>query len=131
MGLLDFKPRKVGEGSVIPVDVFLSGPGVAEPKEGSKLLDWACVRVIIKGEISGRKGEYVADVLQRPYRNLGAMQLITGIPAAIGIHMVARGDITQKGCYSTTDDAVDAEIFFGELSRRECQISYRYTEVLY
>jgi len=131
VGLLDLEPRKVGEVNIIPADVFLSGPGIAEPKEGAKLLDWGCVRLVIEGEISGKKVKYIADVLQRPYRNLGGMQLLTGIPAAIGIHMVARGDITQKGCYSVTDDAVDAEIFFKELSRRECQISYTYTEMLY
>jgi saccharopine dehydrogenase-like NADP-dependent oxidoreductase len=126
VGLLDSEPRKVGEVSIVPVEVLLSGviteKGIETAKK-AKTRDYGCTRLEIKGEISGQKMQYTADVLNSPYKNYGVAQHRTGIPAAIAVRMIRRGDITLKGCYPP-DYGVDPKIYFKELARREIDFSY-------
>lgn len=122
LGLLDFQPMKVGEVSVVPAEVLVSAAARKVKKE-AKTRDYGVVRLEIKGEISGQKVEYIADLLNLPYKDLGGVQHRTGIPASIGLRMIGRGDITQKGCYSP-DYGIDPEVYFRELSRRKFEFSY-------
>ncbi len=119
LGLLDFQPRKVGDATIIPVQVLVSGLTYekVEPR------DYCCMRLVIKGEKSGEKLEYTAEVLSRPYKEFGGWQGPTGIAAAIGIRMLLRGDIKRKGAFPA-EIGVDAEIFFKELTRRDIHLSY-------
>jgi len=122
LGMLDLQPRKVGDASVVPAEVLTSGL-TGRVKKSAATHEYGCMRLEIRGKIAGQRIEYTADVLSTPYRNLGVTQHRTGIPAAIGVHMIARGSITSKGCYSP-DYGVDPEVYFHELQRRRIQVSY-------
>jgi saccharopine dehydrogenase-like NADP-dependent oxidoreductase len=122
IGLLDLQPTKVGEVNVVPAEVLVSG-AFRKIKKEAKTREYGCIRLEIKGEISGQKIEYIADVLNAPYKNLGGTQHRTGVPASIGVRMIGRGDITRKGCYSP-DYGIEPKIYFRELSRREFEFSY-------
>lgn len=119
LGLLDMKPRKVGDVQVVPVQVLESGL----TSEKVVPQDYGCYRLVIKGEKSGQKLEYIAEVFSRPYKDLGGTQHRTGIPAAIGVHMLGRGNITRKGAFSP-EVGVNPDIYFKELARREIELSY-------
>lgn len=122
LGLLEFQPIKVGEVSVVPAEVLLLSAARKVKKE-AKTRDYGVVRVEIKGEISGQKVEYIADLLNFPYKNLGGVQHRTGIPASIGVRMIGRGDITRKGCYPP-DYGIDPKVYLRELSRRGFEFCY-------
>ena len=119
LGLLDFQPRKVGDATVVPVQVLVSGLTFEKvvPR------DYGCIRLVIKGEKSGDKLEYIAEVLSRPYKEFGGWQGPTGIAAAIGVRMLLRRDIKRKGAFPPEVD-VDPEIFFKELAKRELHLYY-------
>ena len=117
VGLLDLDAKDIGDAHVAPADVFLAGPHVAD-KRGAHLLDYGCLRLVVDGVIGDHKVAYTGDVLARPLRNLAAMQLMTGIPAAVGLQMMATGELSKRGLYSTADDEVDPGRYFQELGRR-------------
>jgi saccharopine dehydrogenase-like NADP-dependent oxidoreductase len=129
VGLLDLEPRDIGGVQVAPADVFLAGPGVAD-KAGGTLQDHGCVRLVAEGTIANRKVVYEGEVIARPMRNLGAMQLLTGIPAAVGIQMIGTGEITRKGLCTTADDVVDPVRYFEELGRRGYEVTTNRTETI-
>jgi saccharopine dehydrogenase-like NADP-dependent oxidoreductase len=119
LGLLDFEPRQVGDVSVVPVQVLLSG--LTFEKEEPH--DYCCLRLRIKGEKSGETREYIADVLSHPYKGFAGWQGPTGIAAAIGVRMLLRGDIGRNGAFPP-EIGVDPEIFFRELAKRDIHLSY-------
>lgn len=117
--LLSFRPRKVGEVMVSPVQVLESGLTVEKviPQ------DYSCTRLVVIGEKAGQKLEYTAEMFARPYKELSGTQHRTGIPAAVGVRMLRRGQIKRKGAL-TPEFGVEPEIFFRELARRELRVSY-------
>jgi len=119
LGLLDFQPRKVGDATVVPVQVLVSGLTYekVEPR------DYCCMRLAVKGEKSGEKLEYLAEVLSRPYKGFAGWQGPTGIAAAIGVRMLLRGNINRKGAFPP-EVGVDPEVFFKELARRDIHLYY-------
>lgn len=125
VGLLDFQLSEIKGVKIAPVDVVLSV--VSEKNvtvaKGKKNNEYGCVRLKIKGKQSGQILEYTADVLSRPYKNLSGAQQRVGIPAAIGSRMIARNQITRKGCF-TPDYGVDPKIYFRELAKRNIESSY-------
>ncbi len=125
LGLLDWEPVKLSGGTAAPIEVLVKG--VYNDKGGekneAKTLDYGCTRLEIKGEIDGQRLEYIGDVISKPYGNLGGTQQRTGMAAAIGVRMIGRGEISQKGCYSA-DYYVDPKIYFRELLKRNIEFSY-------
>ncbi len=119
LGLLDFQPRQVGDVTVVPVQVLLSG--LTFEKVESR--DYCCIRLAIKGEKSGEKLEYIAEVLSHPYKGFAGWQGPTGVAAAIGVRMLLRGDIGRNGAFPP-EIGVDPEIFFRELAKRDIHLSY-------
>ncbi|MBW2031490.1 MAG: saccharopine dehydrogenase NADP-binding domain-containing protein [Deltaproteobacteria bacterium] len=119
LGLLDFEPRKVGDVEVVPVQVLVSGVTFEEVEPQ----DYSCMKLSIKGEKSGEKLEYVAEVLSHPYKGFAGWQGPTGISAAIGVRMFLRGDINRKGAFPP-EVGVDPELFFAELAKRRIYLSY-------
>lgn len=119
LGLLDLEPRKVGDVIVVPEKVLESGLTFEKvvPR------DYGCTRLDIKGTKAGQKLEYRAEVMNYPYKDLGGTQYRTGIPAAIGVHMLGRGDIKQKGAFSP-EVGINPDIYFKELGRRELYLYY-------
>ena len=120
LGLLDFEVRKVGDVSVVPARVLVSGLTSDDKKQPR---DYGCTRLVIKGEKAGQTVEYNAEVLSRPYKRLGGTEYRTGIPAAIGIRMLGKGQITRKGAFSV-EHGIDPHIYFKELSRRDLYLDY-------
>jgi saccharopine dehydrogenase-like NADP-dependent oxidoreductase len=49
------------------------------------------------------------------------MRRLTGIPAAIGAGMLARGEVEAKGVYAP-EGCLEPEPFFAELARRQILI---------
>lgn len=119
LGLLEFQPRQVGDANVVPVQVLLAGLTFekVEPR------DYGCMRLAIKGEQSGGKLEYIAEVLSYPYKGFAGWQGPTGISAAIGVRMLLRGDISRKGAFPP-EIGIDPEIFIAELAKRDIHLSY-------
>jgi saccharopine dehydrogenase-like NADP-dependent oxidoreductase len=120
LGLLDVNLRRVGDVSVAPAEVLVSG---LRRDETAKTQDYGCFRLVIKGEKSGEKLEYTGEVFTGPYKNLSGTQHRTGIPAAIAVRMLGRGDITHKGAFSP-EFGVDPKIYFRELERRQIPLYY-------
>ena len=119
LGLLDFEPRKVGDVEVVPVQVLTSGITFKKVEPH----DYSCMKLAIKGEKSGEKLEYIAEVLSHPYKGFAGWQGPTGIAAAIGVRMLLRGDIARNGVFPP-EIGVDPEIFFSELAKRKIHLSY-------
>jgi saccharopine dehydrogenase-like NADP-dependent oxidoreductase len=49
------------------------------------------------------------------------------IPLSVGAQMIARGDVRHRGVVPP-ETAIDPEIFFGELARRQIEIHERVEE---
>ena len=130
IGMLEDTPRDINGVTIAPVDVFLSGRGVGD-KEGLTLQDYGCVHFDISGVANGRKVSYSADIMGHPQRNLGAMQIITGIPVAVGIQMAVTNKLPKKGYYTTMDDCVDPHLFFEMLSKRGFTVNISRSENVY
>jgi saccharopine dehydrogenase-like NADP-dependent oxidoreductase len=79
--------------------------------------------LVIRGEKAGQKLEYNAEIINRPYGNLGGTEYRTGVPAAIGIRMLGKRQITRKGAFSV-ENGIDPHIYFKELSRRDLYLDY-------
>jgi lysine 6-dehydrogenase len=125
-GLLDLEPKKFGDVSIAPVDVFLAGV-IGETgfkvDEKAKVLDYGCTRLEITGEKDGQRLEYTADAFSSPYKGFVGTVQRTGCPPAIGAHMIRRGEIVQKGCYAP-HIGIDPKKYFRELSKRNVELSY-------
>jgi saccharopine dehydrogenase-like NADP-dependent oxidoreductase len=119
LGLLDFEPRKVGDVEVVPVQVLVSGVTFKEVEPN----DYSCMKLSIKGEKSGEKLEFIAEVISHPYKDFAGWQGPTGIAAAIGVRMLLRGDINRKGAFPP-EVGIDPDIFFSELAKRDIHLSY-------
>jgi len=72
-----------------------------------------------------------ADVMGNSQRNLGAMQIITDTPVAVGIQMVLAGKLPKTGYHSTVDDCVDTHLFFELLSKRGFTVKVTCSEDMY
>lgn len=132
VGMLDMEPRNVDGQQVVPFRVFLSGRGVGS-QEGMNLQEYGCVKIVVDGTVGGKKVTYTGEALGRPIRNLGAMQIMTALPAAVCIQNVLKGKYTKKGFYTTQDDSIDPIDYFKDLGRRGFKFSIttdKGTEVL-
>lgn len=129
VGMLDDQPKNINGIEIAPVDVFISGPGVTN-KEGLQLKDYGCVRLDVNGMMNNHQTSCTANVMAYPMRNLGAMQILTGIPAAIGIQMFVTKKISKKGFYTTMDESIDPKAFFKELSRRKFTLEVSIKETI-
>jgi len=129
VGMLDMQPKEINGVKIAPYTVFLSGPGVAT-HEGLNVEDYGCTSVVVEGMINGHKTRYCCEAMGRPIRGLGSMQILTGIPAAIGIQSYCKGLLTKKGLYTPQDKSIDPTAFLKELGRRGFRIATTGTEVL-
>jgi saccharopine dehydrogenase (NAD+, L-lysine-forming) len=119
IGLTGTEPVKVGKTKIVPRDLLISL--LPDPaKLGPKVKGDSCVGV----EASGFEGRRrVKRFMYTPashgecYRKYGvtATAFQTGVPPAIGVEMLARGDITRRGAY--TPEMLDPEPWPKELAR--------------
>jgi lysine 6-dehydrogenase len=116
LGLWDTAPVPVGEGEVIPRDVFhtLFEPKVTFPDDR----DMVIVRVKAVGRKDGRDAESLVEVIDYYDEETGftAMERCTGWSAAIVTGMMARGQ-TPRGA-GGVETQVPARLYVEELLRR-------------
>ena len=93
------------------------------PVERVEPQDCDVLRVVTSGEANGQHIEITNQVVVLPYRRwgIGAGALDTGVPLAIAGRMLARGEITRRGC-SGPELCVPTESFFHELARYDMHV---------
>ncbi len=120
IGILGTKPVRVGGVRVVPKDVLVAL--LPDPaKLGPKVRGHSCVGVEARGREAGRRvRRYMYTVASHRdcYEKHGvtATAYQTGVPPAIGVEMIARGDITRTGTF--TPELLDPEPWPEELARR-------------
>ena len=117
LGLLKLTPIQVGEGSVVPREVFhtLLAPKITFPEDE----DVVVLHLLCSGEdAEGRQVQAKLDVMDFHDRETGfrAMERTTGFPAAIVAHLMASGR-TPHGAMPL-EVAVDGAAFVAEWRRR-------------
>jgi saccharopine dehydrogenase-like NADP-dependent oxidoreductase len=88
------------------------------PVEPVEPQDCDVLRVLVTGEAGGQQLEICNQIVVLPYRRWGisAGALDTGVPLAIAGRMLARGEITRRGCHGP-EVCVPIAPFFQELAR--------------
>jgi lysine 6-dehydrogenase len=125
LGLWDLDPIQVGDGEVVPRDVFhaLFEPKVTFPHDK----DLVIVRVKAVGKKDGRDAEAIVEVIDYFDEETGftAMERGTGWSAAIVAEMMARGQ-TPRGA-GGVETQVPARPFVQELRRRGINVTEKVT----
>ncbi len=123
LGLWDTRPIRVGDGKVVPREVFhaLFEPKVTFP--GDK--DTVIVRVRAVGKKDGRDAEAVVELIDHFDEETGftAMERATGWSAAIVAEMMAQGR-TPRGA-GGVETFVPARPFVEEMRRRGLNVTER------
>lgn len=119
LGLTKDQPIRVGRFKVSPKDVLVSL--LPDPKDlGPKVKGYTCVGTEVAGVQNGmpkRLYMYTMASHQECYEKYGVTGTAfqTGVPPAIGVEMLARGEITRKGTF--TPELLDPEPWPEELRR--------------
>ncbi len=121
LGIISEETIKVGDTTVVPLDVLSACLAKLPPEEG-EVKDYGCTRVIARGERAGESLEYTALLFNHPQKGLTGTQLRTGIPLSVGVRMLGRGEISRKGVFPP-ETAVAPKPFFKEIARRGLEIA--------
>ncbi len=119
IGLAGTRPVRVGKVEVVPRDLLVSllpDPSTLAPK----VRGHSCVGVEavgLEGRRKVRRYMYTMSSHEECYEDHGvtATAYQTGVPPAIAVEMVARGEIARRGAF--TPEMLDPEPWPGELSR--------------
>ncbi len=126
LGLADVQPVEAGGVRVAPRDVLAAvlRQRLTYDEDDE---DVVLVRVTVTGERQGRRQRLVCELIAYGEREKGltAMMRTTAFPAAIVAAMLADGRITARGAVPQ-ELSVPAEIFLGELARREIVFDRRW-----
>jgi lysine 6-dehydrogenase len=124
LGLLETDKIRVNGYTLAPRDVFVAvtGPKLAFPKDRDLLIQ----RVVVYGELKGKRAEVTYDVLDYGDRRTGftAMQRTTGFSAAIVLQMLAQGRIYETG-FVPVEKAVPGLMFLNAIRERGIDIKER------
>ncbi len=124
LGLLETDPIRVKGGSVVPRDVFVAvtGPKLAFSHDRDLLIQ----RVVVYGELKGKRAEVTYDVLDYGDARTGftSMQRTTGFSAAILLEMLAQGRVRPKG-FVPVEKAVLGSVFLKEIRKRGIDVKER------
>ena len=124
LGLLETSHVRVNGYRIVPREVFVAviGPRLAFPRDRDLLIQ----RVVVYGELKGKKTEVTYDVLDTGDARTGftAMQRTTGFSAAIILEMLAQGHILQKG-FVPVEKAVPGYVFLKEIRKRGIDVKER------
>jgi saccharopine dehydrogenase-like NADP-dependent oxidoreductase len=117
LGFGSNEPIQVQGVEVSPREVLARLLEIA-PGEPVEPQDCDVLRVLVTGEAGGQRLEICNQVVALPYRgwSISAGALDTGVPLAIAGRMLARGEITRRGCHGP-EICVPAAPFFQELAR--------------
>lgn len=121
LGLLSGEPMKVKGVTVVPEDVVMAC--ISKLPQPVERIDYGCTRAVIRGEKSGERLEYTAELFSRPYPGLTGVQHRTGHSPAIGARMISREEIKRRGVFPP-EVGIDPKKFFRELARRELEVYY-------
>ena len=119
IGLLGTKPVRVGETNVVPKDLLVAL--LPDPaKLGPKVRGHSCVGVEASGREAGRgvrRYMYTLASHRECFEKHGvtATAFQTGVPPAIGVEMIARGEVTRTGTF--TPELLDPEPWPEELAK--------------
>lgn len=129
LGLLATEPIRVGDTTVVPRDVLgrLFAGLPPSPRWNGVPDEYEILRVIVRGERSGRRVEEIVDCHTPGIRawKMG-IDVDTGCPPSIAMQMLARGEIDARGCVPP-EVAIPAAPFFRELARRGMTVRRRRT----
>lgn len=117
LGLLDLQPVTVGDGAVVPRDVFIA---CAEPRlHRPESRDLVALRVEVEGTRDGMPHRVIFDLvdLYDESRGVSAMERTTGFSLSITGQLQVQGRVTGPGV-RTPDRAVPAEAYIEELAHR-------------
>jgi saccharopine dehydrogenase-like NADP-dependent oxidoreductase len=124
IGMLSGEPLQVGRSSVVPRDVLVKALARHAPAQSWTGIpdEYEILRVVVRGERDGAAVEETVDchVPGMPGWGLG-IDVDTGCPPSIAMQMIARGEITARGCVPP-ERAVPAEPFFRELELRRMTV---------
>ncbi|MDH5390881.1 MAG: saccharopine dehydrogenase NADP-binding domain-containing protein [Candidatus Bathyarchaeota archaeon] len=121
LGLLSREPMKVKDTTVVPEDIVMAC--ISKLPQPAEQIDYGCTRAVIKGEKSGEKLEYTAELFSHPYPGLTGVQHRTGHSPAIGARMIKRGEIKRRGVFPP-EVGINPKKFFKELARRGLDVYY-------
>jgi saccharopine dehydrogenase-like NADP-dependent oxidoreductase len=101
------------------------------PVEEVEPEDCDVLRIVANGEAGGQPVEITNQVIVLPYRrwSIGAGALDTGAPLAIAGHMLATGEITQRGAFGP-ELCVPVEPFFQGLAHYDMHVTETRTVVV-
>jgi len=112
-GLLSKEPIDVAGARVTPYDLALK-LWDAIPEGRDRGPQASGLKVIVKGEIKGKKVTYTADMV-------GRMAPGTGLPASIAALMMDAGDVTEKGVVAP-EGCIDPGKFLAAFLKRGARI---------
>jgi saccharopine dehydrogenase-like NADP-dependent oxidoreductase len=124
LGLLSTRPVAIGEQSAVPRELLLAllRRIPAPQPSGSNSGQYEILRVVVRGASHGvlleRTLECHTDGM--PAWGVGT-DIDTGSPPSVAMQMLARGEITARGCVPP-EVAIPPEPFFKELERRRMVI---------
>ncbi len=96
LGITDEKPIKVQGQEIIPLEfavAYILSQRDRLTKEAGLTGPMGCLKIVVKGSKKGEKGIYIFSMSSRSE----GMGEGTGIPAALGVMLMATGKITEKG----------------------------------
>jgi lysine 6-dehydrogenase len=124
LGLLETSRVQVNGYQISPRDVFVAvtGPKLAFPKDRDLLIQ----RVVVYGELNGKKAEVTYDVLDYGdvRTDFTAMQRTTGFSAAIILELLAQGRVRSTG-FVPVEKAVSGTVFLKEIRARGIDVKER------
>ena len=93
------------------------------PVEAVEPQDCDVLRIVALGEANGQRVTITNQIVVLPYRRWGisAGALDTGMPLAVAGHMLARGEITQRGAFGP-EMCVPIMPFFNEIARYDMHV---------
>lgn len=117
MGLAGAKPWQIDDVKVTPRAVLTHALEAYLPRAGD---DVVLIRISLAGRKHGRSVQEVYDCIDvhDDATDLTAMQRTTGFSIAIIAHMLARGDVQERGV-AHQEQAVPTEAFMQALAARQ------------
>jgi saccharopine dehydrogenase (NAD+, L-lysine-forming) len=126
LGLLSTTPIRVGSAMIVPREwlATVAERGALAPWRGLPD-EYEILRVVVRGRRTRTAVEETIDCHVRGNRawRVG-IDIDTGCPPSIAMQMLARGEITARGCVPP-EVAIPHESFFRELEQREMRIHRR------
>ncbi len=96
LGITDEKPIQVQGKEIVPLEfavAYILSHRDRLTKEAGLTGPMGCLKIVVKGSKNGEKGTYIFSMSSKSE----GMGEGTGIPAALGVMLMATGKITEKG----------------------------------